>query len=90
MELKDTARDLDKDGIRIITLAVGPESNPGELEKVTPTKKDLMTIDMTGIIPEKLAELIVRKIQTGTEIQYKNIIPCKLFLGYILRCQIFA
>lgn len=65
MELKETAKGLDKDGVRIISIAVGPEANPGELEKVTPTKKDLIAIDPIATTPEQLAEIIVQKLRTG-------------------------
>ena len=63
--MKKAAQPLDRNGIRTISIAVGPEVDQGEIEKMTPTKKDVIQVDPGDMKPADLAKTIMDKVFTS-------------------------
>jgi len=65
--LKKAARPLEDKVIKVISVALGPESDTKELSKIVPNKGNLITADKTDESPEKLGDEIMATVLKGEE-----------------------
>lgn len=63
-DIKNAAVPLDKEGIRVVPVVVGPDADPDEMEKITPDKLGLVKVNK-DVEPEALGKILLERILRG-------------------------
>ena len=78
-DVEKQTKALEEGDVKVIPVALGKESDPNELSKITPNKQNLVDVD-EGDEPEATAEIIMRKVLKGKNVNC----GCLLFRGQLL------
>ena len=66
--LKEAAKPLEGKMVKVISVAVGPESDPNELIKIVPNKGNLIKDDTIDDDPDKLGHKVMATVLKGEEL----------------------
>jgi hypothetical protein len=75
VEIKNAAQPLDKKGVRVIPVIVGPDVDVDEMEKITPDKLGLVKVNK-DVDPEVLGKILLERVLRG-KVQLDKEVECK-------------
>ena len=76
-ELPRVARDLRSQGVEVIVVVIGKESDPKEIEGITGKKGNAINVDDVNKLPETIGILEAKVSNTGGELSFSSLVQAQ-------------